>query len=56
MWLPHNNFANGIFKIEKVQEIIAENKLKNKVSSLRGLCRSHSRNRKDFNNAMGKKV
>jgi hypothetical protein len=35
MWFTYtNNFANGMYKIEKVNEIIAENKLKNKVSSL----------------------
>jgi hypothetical protein len=35
MWFAYtNNFANWHTKIEKVQEIIAENKLKNKVSSL----------------------
>jgi hypothetical protein len=55
MWFAYtNNFANWhILKIEKVQEIIAENKLKNKVSSLRIMQLKHSRNRKDFNNAMG---
>jgi hypothetical protein len=31
MWFYTNNFANWhVLKIEKVQEIIAENKLKNK--------------------------
>jgi hypothetical protein len=36
MWFAYtNNFANWhVLKIEKVQEIIAENKLKNKVSAL----------------------
>jgi hypothetical protein len=35
MWFAYtNNFANWhVLKIEKVNEIIAENKLKNKVSS-----------------------
>jgi hypothetical protein len=36
MWFAYtNNFANWhVLKIEQVQEIVAENKLKNKVSSL----------------------
>jgi hypothetical protein len=36
MWFAYtNNFANWyMWKIEQVQEIVAENKLKNKVSSL----------------------
>jgi hypothetical protein len=41
-----------VLKIEKVQEIIAENK-KNKVSALRRLCHRNYSRRKDFNNAMG---
>jgi hypothetical protein len=36
MWFAYtNNFTNWhVLKIEQVQEIVAENKLKNKVSSL----------------------
>jgi hypothetical protein len=56
MWFAYtNNFANWhILKIEKVQEIIAENKLKNKVSSLEDYAvEIIQETEKDFNNAMG---
>jgi hypothetical protein len=56
MWFAYtNNFANWhILKIEKVQEIIAENKLKNKVSSLEDYAvEVIQETEKDFNNAMG---
>jgi hypothetical protein len=56
MWFAYtNNFANWhVLKIEKVQEIIAENKLKNKVSSLEDYAiEIIQETEKDFNNAMG---
>jgi hypothetical protein len=56
MWFAYtNNFANWhILKIEKVQEIIAENKLKKKVSSLEDYAvEVIQETEKDFNNAMG---
>ena len=56
MWFAYtNNFANWhVLKIEKVNEIIAENKLKNKVSSLEDFAIEIVIEReKDFNNAMG---
>jgi hypothetical protein len=56
MWFAYtNNFANWhVLKIEKVKEIIAENKLKNKVSSLEDFAiEIIQETEKDFNNAMG---
>ena len=56
MWFAYtNNFANWhVLKIEKVQEIIAENKLKNKVSALEDYAiEIVQETEKDFNNAMG---
>jgi cell fate regulator YaaT (PSP1 superfamily) len=56
MWFAYtNNFANWhILKIEQVKEIIAENKLKNKVSSLEDFAVEITQTpEKDFNNAMG---
>ena len=56
MWFAYtNNFANWhVLKIEKVKEIIAENKLKNKVSSLEDFAiEIIKETEKDFNNAMG---
>ncbi|MGA9639503.1 PSP1 domain-containing protein [Flavobacterium sp.] len=56
MWFAYtNNFAQWhILKIDKVQEIIAENKLKKKVSSLEDFAVEIIQEReKDFNNAMG---
>lgn len=56
MWFAYtNNFSNWhVLKIEKVKEIIAENKLKNKVSSLEDFAiEIIQETEKDFNNAMG---
>ncbi len=56
MWFAYtNNFANWhVLKIEQVREIIAENKLKNKVSSLEDYALEIvAEPQKDFNNAMG---
>jgi len=56
MWFAYtNNFANWhVLKIEQVQEIIAENKLKNKVSSLEDYALEVvAEPEKNFNNAMG---
>ena len=56
MWFAYtNNFANWhVLKIEHVNEIIAENKLKNKVSSLEDFALEITQTpEKDFNNAMG---
>jgi hypothetical protein len=56
MWFAYtNNFANWhVLTIEKVQEIIAENKLKKKVSALEDyVVESTQEIEKDFNNAMG---
>ena len=56
MWFAYtNNFANWhILKIEQVKEIIAENKQKNKVSSLEDYALEVVQTEeKDFNNAMG---
>jgi hypothetical protein len=56
MWFAYtNNFANWhVLKIEHVNEIIAENKLKNKVSSLEDFALEIvAEPEKDFNNAMG---
>ena len=56
MWFAYtNNFANWhVLKIEQVNEIIAENKLKNKVSSLEDFALEITQTpEKDFNNAMG---
>jgi len=56
MWFAYtNNFANWhVLKIEHVKEIIAENKLKNKVSSLEDFALEIVvEPEKDFNNAMG---
>ena len=56
MWFAYtNNFANWhILKIDQVREIVAENKLKNKVSSLEDYALEIvAEPQKDFNNAMG---
>jgi cell fate regulator YaaT (PSP1 superfamily) len=56
MWFAYtNNFAQWhVLKIEQVQEIIEENKLKNKVSSLEDYALEIiTEPEKDFNNAMG---
>ena len=56
MWFAYtNNFANWhVLKIEQVREIIAENKLKNKVTSLEDYALEIVvEPQKDFNNAMG---
>ena len=56
MWFAYtNNFANWhVLKIDQVREIIAENKLKNKVSSLEDYALEVVVEPvKDFNNAMG---
>jgi hypothetical protein len=56
MWFAYtNNFANWhVLKIDQVNEIIAENKLKNKVSSLEDFALEIvAEPEKDFNNAMG---
>jgi hypothetical protein len=56
MWFAYtNNFANWhVLKIEQVKEIIAENKLKNKVSSLEDYAiEVVSEPEQNFNNAMG---
>ncbi len=56
MWFAYtNNFANWhVLKIKQVREIIAENKLKNKVSSLEDYALEIvAEPQKDFNNAMG---
>jgi cell fate regulator YaaT (PSP1 superfamily) len=56
MWFAYtNNFSNWyVLKIEHVREIIAENKLKNKVSSLEDYSIDDApAPEKDFNNAMG---
>jgi len=56
MWFAYtNNFANWhVLKIDQVKEIIAENKLKKKVSSLEDFALEIvSEPEKDFNNAMG---
>ena len=56
MWFAYtNNFAQWhILKIDQVREIVAENKLKNKVSSLEDFALEiTSEPEKDFNNAMG---
>lgn len=56
MWFAYtNDFANWhVLKTEQVQEIIAENKLKNKVASLEEFeIIMTQKPEKDFNNAMG---
>ena len=56
MWFAYtNNFANWhVLKIDQVKEIMAENKQKNKVSSLEDFAiEIVSEPEKDFNNAMG---
>ncbi|GAA4128936.1 hypothetical protein GCM10022250_18200 [Flavobacterium chungbukense] len=56
MWFAYtNNFANWhVLKIDQVKEIIAENKQKNKVSSLEDFAvEVIAEPEKDFNNAMG---
>ena len=56
MWFAYtDNFSNWhVLKIEQVREIIAENKLKNKVSSLEDFAIEDALvPEKDFNNAMG---
>ncbi len=56
MWFAYtNNFANWhVLKIDQVKEIIAENKQKNKVSSLEDFAiEITTEPEKDFNNAMG---
>ncbi|MBC7643083.1 MAG: hypothetical protein H7174_12230 [Flavobacterium sp.] len=56
MWFAYtNNFANWhVLKIDQVREILAENKLKNKVSSLEDYALEIVLEPvKDFNNAMG---
>jgi cell fate regulator YaaT (PSP1 superfamily) len=56
MWFAYtNNFANWhVLKIDQVKEIIAENKLKNRVSSLEDFAIEVTQEpEKDFNNAMG---
>ena len=56
MWFAYtNNFSNWhVLKIEQVREIVAENKLKNKVSSLEDFAIDDDLvPEKDFNNAMG---
>jgi cell fate regulator YaaT (PSP1 superfamily) len=56
MWFAYtNNFAQWhVLKIEQVREIIEENKLKNKVSSLEDYALEIvTEPEKDFNNAMG---
>ena len=56
MWFAYtDNFANWhILKIDQVKEIIEENKLKNKVSSLEDYALEPAQApEKDFNNAMG---
>ena len=56
MWFAYtNNFANWhVLKIDQVKEIIAENKQKNKVSSLEDFAvEVVAEPEKDFNNAMG---
>ena len=56
MWFAYTeNFANWhVLKIEQVKEILAENKLKNKVSSLEDYAvETVAEPEKDFNNAMG---
>ena len=56
MWFAYtNNFANWhVLKIDQVKEIVAENKLKNKVSSLEDFAiEIVVEVEKNFNNAMG---
>lgn len=56
MWFAYtSNFAHWhVLKIEKVKEIVAENKLKNKVPSLEDFAiEIIQETEKDFNNAMG---
>ncbi|WP_026707891.1 PSP1 domain-containing protein [Flavobacterium frigidarium] len=56
MWFAYtNNFSNWhVLKIDKVKEIMAENKLKNKVSALEDYAIEIIQEaEKDFNNAMG---
>ena len=56
MWFAYtDNFANWhVLKIEQVKEILSENKLKNKVSSLEDYALEVTTEpEKDFNNAMG---
>jgi cell fate regulator YaaT (PSP1 superfamily) len=56
MWFAYtNNFANWhVLNIEQVKEIVAENKLKNKVSSLEDFAiETVDEQEKNFNNAMG---
>jgi hypothetical protein len=56
MWFAYtNNFANWhVLKIDQVKEIVAENKLKNKVSSLEDYAiEIIVEPEKNFNNAMG---
>ena len=56
MWFAYtDNFANWhVLKIDQVKEILAENKLKNKVSSLEDYALEVTTEpEKDFNNAMG---
>jgi cell fate regulator YaaT (PSP1 superfamily) len=56
MWFAYtNNFSNWhVLKIDQVREIVAENKLKNKVSSLEDFAIEDALvPEKDFNNAMG---
>ena len=55
MWFAYtNNFANWhVLNIEQVKEIVAENKLKNKVSSLEDFAiETVDEQEKNFNNAM----
>ena len=56
MWFAYtNNFANWhVLKIDQVKEIVAENKLKKRVSSLEDFAIEVTQEpEKDFNNAMG---
>jgi len=56
MWFAYtDNYANWhVLKIDQVREIVAENKLKNKVSSLEDYAvEEAAAPEKDFNNAMG---
>jgi hypothetical protein len=56
IWFAYtNNFANWhVLNIEQVKEILAENKLKNKVSSLEDFAiETVVEQEKNFNNAMG---
>ncbi|KQB36850.1 hypothetical protein RCH33_2616 [Flavobacterium daejeonense] len=56
MWFAYtNNFANWhVLKVDKVKEIIAENKLKKKVASLEDFAMEVTQEvEKDFNNTVG---